>query len=300
MKKIYFLAIALFYVISLCTNGQDVITGGDMEDSEAWEISLLNTDGDNDVIYEFGYTQTTPAEGEGGCLYVYGTNTGTAGGNLTNVMFYQLLNLQRGVNYIFNGAYKDVRTNNFWTEVWVGGNEPQEGSDYDAAMGATRISGFKSSNWEASCASDEFDGTFLNDACMADATNQVFFEGEDDTLVYFGFRSGIYDTDGSGYTFEVYIDNISLTAEGTSAVSDVHADHFVVAPNPFHRYITISSAIQIKEISIFNVVGKQVYHKSDLHSAIYLVDLSDEESGVYFIRLSDVKGNTCIRKNIKL
>ena len=52
MKKIYFLAIALFYVNSLCTTGQDVITGGDMEDSEAWEISLLNTDGDNDVIYE--------------------------------------------------------------------------------------------------------------------------------------------------------------------------------------------------------------------------------------------------------
>ena len=44
MKKIYFLIITLFYIISLCTNGQDVITGGDMEDSEAWEISLLNTD----------------------------------------------------------------------------------------------------------------------------------------------------------------------------------------------------------------------------------------------------------------
>ena len=300
MKKNYFAAIALFYVISLCTYGQNVITGGDMEDPDAWEISLLNTDGDNDVIYEFGYTQTTPAEGEGGCLYVGGTNTGTSGGNLTNVMFYQLLNLQRGVSYIFDGAYKDVRTNNFWTEVWVGGNEPEEGSDYDAAMGAVLISGFKSTNWEALCPSDEFDGTFLNDACEPNITNQVFFEGEGDTMVYFGFRSGIWDDQGSGYTFEVYFDNISLTAEGTSSVSDEHTNHFVIAPNPFHRHIIISSAIQIKEVYIINVVGKLVYHKSDLKSPTLLVDLSDEESGIYFIRLIDAKGNTCIRKSIKL
>jgi hypothetical protein len=300
MKKVYFLAIALFYVLSLSTYGQNLITGGDMEDPEAWEVSLLNTDADNIVEYEFGYTDVTPAEGDGGCLYVSGTNTGTTGGLLTNVMFYQLLNLQRGVTYIFDGAYKDVRTNNYWTEVWVGGNEPEEGSDYDAAMGATRISGFKSTNWEATCPSDEFDGTFQNDACMADVTNQVFYEGEGDTLVYFGFRSGIWDDTGSGYTFEVYFDNISLKAEGTSAVSDVHDDHFVVAPNPFHGHIIIGSAIEIKEVSIFNVVGKQVYNNTDLQSATLLVNLSDEDSGVYFIRLVDVMGNIVIRKIIKL
>jgi hypothetical protein len=302
MKIIYFAAIALFYVLSLSTYGQNLITGGDMEDPEAWEVTLLNTDADNivGVEYEFGYTDVTPAEGDGGCLYVSGTNTGTTGGLLTNVMFYQLLNLQRGVTYIFDGAYKDFRTNNYWTEVWVGGNEPEEGSDYAADQGAVLVSAFKSSNWETSCLSDEFDGTFQNDACVAGITNQVFFEGEGDTLVYFGFRSGIWDDAGSGYTFEVYFDNISLKAEGTSAISDVHSDHFAVAPNPFHGHIIIGSAIEIKEVSIFNVVGKQVYHKSDLQAATLLVNLSDEDSGVYFIRLVDVMGNTVIRKTIKL
>ncbi len=300
MKKIYFPAITLLCIISLCTYGQNVITGGDMEDYEDWEVSLLNTDLDNTVEYEFGYTDVTPAEGEGGCLYISGTNTGTTGGNLTNIMFFQVVNLHRGVTYTFDGAYKDVRTNNYWTEVWVGGNEPQEGSDYDAAMGAVRISGFKSKNWEATCPTDTFDGTFLNDACMADATNQVFFEGEGDTMVYFGFRSGIWDDQGAEYTFEVYIDNISLTAEGTSAIGNVNTDKFVIAPNPFNEHITISSATRIKEISVVNVTGQQVYHRSDVKSSSLVINLSDAESGIYFIRLTDWKGNTFIGKSIKL
>ena len=148
MKRIYFPTIALVYVISLCTYGQDVITGGDMENDEAWEVSLLNTDDDNTVTYEFDYIDVTPAEGDGGCLYVSGTNTGTTGGNLTNVMFFQILNLQRGVTYTFDGAYKDERTNNFWTEVWVGGNEPEVDSDYGADQGAVLVSAFKSKNWK--------------------------------------------------------------------------------------------------------------------------------------------------------
>jgi hypothetical protein len=300
MKKIYFPAITLLCVISLCTYGQNVITGGDMEDYEDWEVSLLNTDADNTVEYEFGYTDVTPAEGEGGCLYISGTNTGTTNGNLTNIMFFQVVNLHRGVTYTFDGAYKDVRTNNFWTEVWVGGNEPQEGSDYDAAMDAVRISGFKSKNWEATCATDTFDGTFLNDACMADATNQVFFEGEGDTMVYIGFRSGIWDDQGAEYTFEVYIDNISLTAEGTSAIGNVNTDKFVIAPNPFNEHITIYSATWIKEISVVNVTGQHVYHQSGVKSSSLVINLSDAESGIYFIRLTDWKGNTFIGKSIKL
>jgi len=279
MKKIYIPAIALFYVISLCTYGQDVITG---------------------VEYVFDYYDVTPAEGEEGCLYVSGTNTGATGGNLTNVMFFQVLNLQRGVTYTFDGAYKDFRTNNYWTEVWVGGNEPQEGSDYDAAMGAVLVSAFKSKNWEAACLTDTFDGTFLNDACVAGITNQVFFEGEGDTMVYFGFRSGIWDDQGSEYTFEVYIDNISLTAEGTSVNDGVNTNQFVIAPNPFNEHITISSATRIKEISVVDVTGQQVYHQSNVKSSSLVINLSDAESGIYFIRLTDWKGNTYIGKSIKL
>ncbi len=300
MKKIYFTAIVVLFVISLGVQGQNLITGGDMEDEEAWEVCLLNTDAENTVEYEFDYYDVTPAQGEEGCLFVSGTNTGLSGGNLTNVMFYQVLNLQRGVTYIFDGAYKDFRTNNFWTEVWVGGNEPQEGSDYAAGEGAVLVSAFKSKNWEASCLTDTFDGTFQNDACVAGITNQVFFEGEGDTTVYFGFRSGIWDDQGAGYTFEVYFDNISLLAEGTSAIGDVHTDHFMVAPNPFNENIKISIATRIKEVLILNVVGQPVYHQTDIKSSSLVINLQDAGSGIYFISVTDWKGNTFTRKTIKL
>jgi hypothetical protein len=300
MKKIYFPALTLLFVVSFCSYGQNVIMGSNMEDFEEWEVSLLNTDVDNTVEYEFGYTDIIPAEGDGGCLYVSGTNTGEAGGMLTNIMFYQILNLQRGVTYIFDGAYKDLRTNNYWTEVWVGGNEPQEGSDYDANVGAVRISGFKSKNWEATCLTDTFDGTFLNDACMADATNEVFFEGEGDTIVYFGFRSGIWDDQGNGYSFEVFFDNISLTPQGGSVIGDMNTDKFVIAPSPFIDHFTISSGGQIKEVLVLNVVGQPVYRLSDLQSSHIVINLADAEPGIYFISLTDRSGNTFIRKTIKL
>jgi len=300
MKKNYFPAIALSYLVSLYTYGQDVISGGNMENPDVWQISLLNTDADNTVTYEFNYTATTPAQGSGGCLYVYGTNTGTSGGNLTNVMFYQEVTLQRGVNYTFDGAYKDIRTNNFWTEVYVGGNEPAEGSDYGTDQGAVLISGFKSTNWESACPSDEFDGTFLNDACIPDATNPISFEGEGDTTVYFGFRSGIYDDGGSEYTFEVFVDNISLTSDATSAVGGIKADQLVIAPNPFNEQVTITSPTQIKEISVMNVIGQSVYHRSGIESATPVIDLSNAEPGIYHIMLTDEDGNTFVRKSIKL
>lgn len=145
-----------------------------------------------------------------------------------------------------------------------------------------------------------FDGTFLNDACVAGITNQVLYEGEGDTLVYFGFRTGIWDDGAAGYTFEVYIDNISLTAEGTSVVDDVNTDQFVIAPNPFDEQITISSATQIKEISVVNVVGQRVYHQPDVQSSTLIVNLSNLESGIYYIRLTDEDGKILIGKSIKL
>jgi hypothetical protein len=58
--------------------------------------------------------------------------------------------------------------NNSWFEVYLGANEPVEGSDY--GPGTTALGGFKWSGWEAGCAGlDLFDGTLRNDGCMPTA-----------------------------------------------------------------------------------------------------------------------------------
>ncbi len=256
-------------------------------------------DAGNTVNYEFNYTADAPAEGDGGCLYVSGTNTGSDGGMLTNFMFYQVVTLQRGTTYQFNGAYKDIRTNNYWTEVYVGGNEPAEGADYGGDQGAVLVSGFKSTNWESNCPSDAFDGTFVGDACTPGSTNQVFFEGTGDTTVYFGFRMGIWDDSGAGYSFEVYIDNISLVAGGPTAIDPVNKNDVSLYPNPFGRVLTIYSQEVLSEVRILSLTGQQVVMMNHIDSKEKQLDLSNLTPGIYLVVVTDRLGNTTFTKATK-
>lgn len=297
MKKFYLFSL-LFAGFSFMTFGQEMIVGGDMENAAAWKTSALNMDGTNEVTFEFNYTTDKPTAGTGGCLYISGANAGTSGNNLTNFMFYQQLTLQRGVTYNFDGAYKDVRTNNYWTEVYVGGNEPAVGADYGGDQGAVLVSGFKSKNWEVLCTTDQYDGTFKNDACTPGSTNTVMFEGEGDTIVFFGFRSGIWDDQGSGYTFEVFIDNISLTVAEASSVKDGNIEVSVL-PNPFKENIVIHSSNKINEISVVNTFGQQVYQVSGVNALSHTVQLSGQVDGMYFIVVKDYQGKALVTKTVK-
>ncbi|MBN2807223.1 MAG: T9SS type A sorting domain-containing protein [Prolixibacteraceae bacterium] len=303
MKKFYFLTMllsVLLIFVSMNSSAQEMIVGGDMEDEGDWEISFLNQDSDNDVTIDFGYTDDKPQYGEEGCLHVYGTNTGTTGGNLTNVMFYQQLTLTRGVEYAFNGAYKDKRTNNYWTEVYVGGNEPAEGADYGGDQGAVFVSGFKSTNWEGACPSDEFDGTFAEDACIANTTNIVFFEGEGDTTVYFGFRMGIWDGDGNNYDFEVWIDNISLMGSDNTAVKTLSADDIAVYPTQVTDYVNVQIKSNINNIQLVNAAGQKVREFKQIDAKSVRIDMNSLNRGLYHVVVIDENGFKGNAKVVKM
>jgi hypothetical protein len=182
-----------------------------MENADAWKTCALNMGPDNLVSYEFNYIGDKPTAGEGGCLYVMGTNTGTTGGIVTNFIFYQEVTLQGGVPYIFDMAYKDLRTNNYWGEVFVGPTEPVVGSDYRPAEGATLIGGWVGTAWNLGCYSDAFDGTFVEDACEEGGTNPFTLEGTGNITVFIGIKMGICDTEAKGSTFKTFIDNVSLS-----------------------------------------------------------------------------------------
>jgi hypothetical protein len=300
MMKNYMIPLTILISLSTLTRAQDVIIGGNMENADAWQISELNMDPDNSVTYEFNYTTDKPAQGEGGCLYLSGTNTGAAGGNLTNMMFYQSVTLQRGTTYLFDGAYKDVRTDKYWTEVYVGGNEPAAGSDYGGDQGAVFVSGFKSTNWEAECPGDEFDGSFAEDACTPGTTNTVFFEGEGDTTVYFGFRSGIWDDAGAGLTFEVFIDNISLVPGEPTALNEELTSGIGIYPNPFTNRVNITSSNTLQELRVIDLTGKTVYQQDFTGTtSAFTFDLGQVPSGIYCFIVKDSAGNTNIVKTVK-
>lgn len=302
MRKNYLLSI-LFSLLALITSNlyaQEMLMGGSMEieDEEYWTVSLLNTDGDNFTEYEFGHLDDVPSYGENGCLYVYGTNTGEAGGNLTNIMFYQQVTLQKGVTYTFNAAYKDIRTNNYWFEVWAGPNEPMEGEDYGTDQGAFLISGVKSINWETNCPGDEFDGMLEWDACTPNTTgNLIQFEGEGDTTIFFGFRMGIWDDGGNGYEFQTFVDNVSLTGPETS-VKNI-ASSAKVYPSPFADEINIELSQTIEEVEVLNILGQSIYRMTEIHTHAHRINTKELKDGIYFIHIKDAAGKTTVHKTIK-
>ena len=278
-------ALLIFLCFQIRSFSQEMLVGGDMEDAEAWLTSTLNTDAGNTVEYEFNYTEDIPSAGAWGCLHVSGTNTGASGGNLTNFMFYQEVTLQRGVEYTFNCAYKDVRTNNYWFEVWVGGNEPAEGSEYAADQGAMLVGGYKSTNWEGQCPSDEFDGIFLETACTPDGTNPFSYEGTGDTTVYFGFRMGIWDDAASNYTFETYIDNASLMGPESAINSYSASGNMTVYPNPATGHIHITG-LESGNLRIFDLTGQEVL-QFRVTKRNMTIDVSALEKGLYLIQSGD-------------
>lgn len=303
MKKFYsfYLMITMILLMfSTYSFAQEMIVGGNMEDEEDWMISLLNQDDDNEATYEFGYTDVIPMYGEGGCLYVRGTNSGTSGGNLTNIMFYQELTLQKGVEYMFNGAYKDFRSNNYWFEAYVGGNEPEEGSDYGTDQGAVLVSGYKSTNWEGNCPGDEFDGMIQDDACTAGITNMVYFEGEGDTTVFFGFRMGIWDDGGNDYSFEVYVDNISLMGPEQTAVKEITNTDLNIYPTQVENELMINLNTTISDIEIINMAGQSVRKFKAIDANSVSLDLGNLTQGMYQVVVRDVQGNKGANKIFKM
>lgn len=304
MKKIYLciaLSVSLFAFASK-TFTQEMLSGINMEeaDGNSWSTSKLNQSDGNTVTYTFGYTDDKPSAGTGGCLYVTGTNAGTAENPLTNFIFYQQVTLQKGITYTFDGAYKDNRTNNYWTEVYWGGKEPEIGSDYGTDQDAVFVSGFKSTNWETNCTSDVFDGTFQKDACTPGTTNSILIEGEGDTTIFFGFRIGIWDDGANGYTFEVLLDNISLKGpESGSSLRNLTTD-VSVFPTPVVNTVTVKAGKIIRDVQVIDLLGKTVFSKDNISSDNVTINLSFLMEGIYYIKITDITGKSFITKTLKI
>ncbi len=202
MKKSYGLSLtlAICLLVSGAATGQNLLQGGDMESEDYWNVSLLNSD--VDVTYEFGYTETTPAHGEGGALMVSSSVSGDEGDQLSNIVFYQEVTLEGGETYLFDGAFKDVDgLDQFWAEVSILQEAPEVGEDW-----GDHFSGF---NTWGGCG-DGVDGTFVEDGCEGD--NLYTVEGEGEQTLYFGIKVGNGSWDaGVTRAFTVLIDEVSLT-----------------------------------------------------------------------------------------
>jgi len=89
-------------------------------------------------------------------------------------------------------------------------------------------------------------------------------------------------TDGSA-TWE--LDNMLITGTLSSGIDEQENVEFSVYPNPSHGIYQIeNSNSQNFEISVFNILGKQIMETVETNS-IYTLDIQDFENGVYLLQI---------------
>jgi hypothetical protein len=71
----------------------------------------------------------------------------------------------------------------------------------------------------------------------------------------------------------------------TGIVQHADAFKFTVSPNPSNGIISVSTALQIYEVKIFDIMGNTCYSNMNLHKESFFVDLHNQSAGIYFIRL---------------
>ena len=86
---------------------------------------------------------------------------------------------------------------------------------------------------------------------------------------------------------------VNINEEIISGVDENLAASFEVYPNPTDNTLYING--DVKDVTIFNAVGQQVMFVENAR-AINVADLSD---GLYFVRISDMRGNSVVKKIVK-
>ena len=96
-----------------------------------------------------------------------------------------------------------------------------------------------------------------------------------------------------GYT--IYMDNIYFHNNDTSlGTTDLEVSKFSAYPNPTNDKWTISSTSEISNISLFDILGKQVQSLSPNNNEAS-IDASSLGTGIYFAKIQGVNGSKTLK-----
>ena len=98
----------------------------------------------------------------------------------------------------------------------------------------------------------------------------------------------------SSYTYEV--DYIHVYQDDATAISTVSTENIELYPNPVSDLLNLSSTLDIKKLTIFNLQGVQVMVQSNPQKQISIEDLSQ---GIYYVVLTKNDGTSVVKKVIK-
>jgi hypothetical protein len=89
---------------------------------------------------------------------------------------------------------------------------------------------------------------------------------------------------------------VTVNWSGSVDINEYQSNNLHIYPNPTTGDLFISSNIKINNISVYNIIGKEVI--SDAKTNNNLLDISQLSNGVYFIKIS--VNNTTVTKKIVL
>ena len=94
-------------------------------------------------------------------------------------------------------------------------------------------------------------------------------------------------SDDNSIVFDVFIDDDLLGIKEITSETNIY-------PNPMNNVLYIEG-IDVKDVTIFNAVGQQVMFVENAKT----IDVADLSEGMYFVRISDKKGNSVVKKIVK-
>ena len=257
----------------------------------------------------FGYTEETPAKGEGPCLYVAAFDVQEA-----RPVIYQKFTAVAGEMYRVTGAIRIINQDvpeptppGTWFQIYI---NPEAPPDWYDGMGDwnpnTKL--FDWSVW--TCADKDWtqlDGFWEHISCRSDWGDNLPYFVPDGTPgepveLYLVMKPGMWLNPGTLGSFEVVIDNVGvfpLTKAGmisNVAVASVTPTDYVLEqnyPNPFNPQTEVSFQLPKKEevtLEVFNMRGQKVATLIDRQlkaAGRYTVtfDGADLTSGIYLYRL---------------
>ena len=155
-----------------------------------------------------------------------------------------------------------------------------------------------SSQWRVQGSNDDAAWTNLSEIIVMNsenaATETAVTLSSTIAYRYYRFVSAIKWTPNQAFTALTQLDFTVGTV--LSVENDVLNDAFEVYPNPANSIINISNSknIDVKNVKLINVIGKEVYSNNDSAP----IDVKGYSSGIYFLKIETAEGAVSSRKVI--
>lgn len=276
-------------------HAQDVITGGNMENEDAW-IAYWRTDSPDAGFHNFGFTNDRPTGGEGGCLEVYGFGQ-------SGIFVFQEVTIEPGANYTFDALIKNISADpltSTWVELILSSKRPDDEGKAD--WGASNGDYIYSANsWmDAPYNTMDTDGLFSetysfswrggNEGENVDLTGTNLISIPDtitNTTWYVCFKAGCWNDAGAEEpAFNFLIDNISLTANTETGINNLTINNLSnIYPNPSNGIINLSTSNGQKAFYQFIDLSGKMVLKGNFNGTTTL-NANNLNKGMYFVKIA--------------